>query len=91
MAEHLNLGVSVCVSLLYMCVGSWEGHPEVADMMRLQRVGLKQVPEGKGHEEEEEDEEEESSSNDDRCGGLKQPTSTANRFAELNILDSCDS
>ena len=91
MAEHFNPGVSVCVSLLYMCVGSWEGHPEVAEMMRLQRVGLKQVPEGKGHEEEEEDEEEESSSNDDECGGLKQPTSTANRFAELNILDSCDS
>ena len=72
-----------------MCVGSWEGHPEVAEMMMLQRVGLKQVPEGGVHEEEEE--KEEWSSNDDECGGLKQPTSTANRFAELNILESCDS
>lgn len=73
------------VNLRYVCVGGWESHPKVAEMMMLQRVGLRRVPQGTGHEEEEE----ESNSEDESI--LKQQVSIANRFAKLNSSEFCDS
>ena len=82
-----TLAHSMCAYLL-VHVGGWEGHPEVAEMMMLQRVGLKRIPQG---EELKEEEEVGSSDEFEDELGLKQLTSTANRFAKLNSSEFCDS
>ena len=72
-----------------VCAGEWEVHPEVAEMMELQRVGMKRVPQAavlEEDEEEEEEEEEESSDEEDECE-LSRPTALANRFAKLDSLE----
>ena len=85
-----TLAHSVCAYLL-VHVGGWEGHPDVAEMMMLQRVGLKKIPQGEELKEEEEEEEVGSSDEFEDELGLKQLTSTANRFAKLSSSEFCDS